>query len=60
MRELEAEVQKLRQQLGRAKGINDAMWETVVRKVIVEGKGKGKTKEGVDSMDVDEAAGQSA
>ena len=32
--ELEAEVERLREQLGRAKGVNDAMWETVVRKVV--------------------------
>lgn len=50
--ELEGEVQKLREQLGKAKSINDTMWETVVRNVIVEGKGK--SKEINDSMDVDE------
>ncbi|KIJ55698.1 hypothetical protein M422DRAFT_200031 [Sphaerobolus stellatus SS14] len=32
--ELETEVSKLRQQLGAAKGLNDAMWEGVVQKVI--------------------------
>lgn len=50
--ELESEVQRLREQLGKAKGINDAMWETVVRKVITEGKGK--SKESHDLMDIDE------
>ena len=53
--ELEAEVQKLREQLGKAKGINDTMWETVVRKVIVEGKGKSK-ESNRDSMEVDDSA----
>ena len=53
--ELEAEVQKLKEQLGKAKSINDTMWETVVRKVITEGSGKNKeNKEKHDSMDVDE------
>lgn len=32
--ELESEVQHLRGQLAKAKGINDAMWEEVVRKRI--------------------------
>ncbi|KAI0343214.1 pre-rRNA-processing protein IPI3 [Trametopsis cervina] len=51
--ELETEVQKLRDQLAKAKGINDTMWDTVVRKVIQEGKGKGM--DGGDlAMDVDE------
>ena len=44
--ELEAEIQKLRDQLGKAKSINDTMWDTVVRKVIVEGTGKGKDWKG--------------
>ncbi|EPQ56441.1 WD40 repeat-like protein [Gloeophyllum trabeum ATCC 11539] len=39
--ELETEVQKLRDQLGKAKNVNDVMWETVVKKVIKEGKGGG-------------------
>lgn len=52
--ELEGEVQKLKEQLGKAKSINDTMWETVVRKVIVEGQGKsGETSE--LAMDVDES-----
>ncbi|KAH7890699.1 WD40-repeat-containing domain protein [Phlebopus sp. FC_14] len=38
--ELEAEVLQLREQLGKAKGINDAMWETVVQKVLSQGKEK--------------------
>jgi pre-rRNA-processing protein IPI3 len=31
---LEAEVAKLREQLARAKEVNDSMWETVVKKVV--------------------------
>ena len=38
--ELEAEIQNLREQLGKAKGINDVMWETVVQKVMVQEKQK--------------------
>ncbi len=42
----------MREQLGKAKGINDAMWDTVVRKVVVEGvKGKGG-----EAMEVDGTA----
>lgn len=49
--ELESEVSKLREQLAKAKGINDTMWETVVQKVVVESRGK---KEGSTAdMDVD-------
>lgn len=47
--ELEAEVERLREQLGRAKGVNDAMWETVVRKVV-----KGAAVNG----EMDEAEGE--
>lgn len=32
--ELESEVEKLREQLGKAKGVNDAMWDTVVQQLI--------------------------
>ncbi|KAH7929113.1 WD40 repeat-like protein [Leucogyrophana mollusca] len=42
--ELEAEVQELREQLGKAKGVNDMMWETVVQRVISQGKEKEKLK----------------
>ena len=38
--ELEAEIQDLREQLGKAKGINDVMWETVVQKVMTQEKQK--------------------
>ncbi|KAI0741405.1 WD40 repeat-like protein [Daedaleopsis nitida] len=36
--ELEDEVARLREQLGKAKGINDVMWETVVQRLVAEGK----------------------
>ncbi|KAF7317909.1 WD40 repeat-like protein [Mycena kentingensis (nom. inval.)] len=36
--ELETEIASLREQLGKAKGLNDAMWETVVHKVIGKDK----------------------
>ena len=60
--ELEAEVGMLKEQLGKAKGINDAMWETVVQRVIGQGKGKEKETQGKepevngtgDAMEVDE------
>ncbi|KAG2129202.1 WD40-repeat-containing domain protein [Suillus bovinus] len=38
--ELEAEVENLREQLGKAKGINDVMWETVVQRIITQEKQK--------------------
>ena len=44
--ELESEVFKLREQLGKAKGINDTMWETVVHRMVNEGKGKGRSSSG--------------
>ena len=37
--ELEAEVARLREQLGKAKGMNDAMWEAVVKQIVDEKKG---------------------
>lgn len=49
--ELEAEAAQLREQLGKAKGINDTMWEAVVQKMVVENKEKVKESE----MDVDDA-----
>lgn len=49
--ELEGEVARLREQLGRAKGVNDAMWEVVVRKVVREGAER--DREG-SAMEVDE------
>ncbi|KAJ8582204.1 hypothetical protein M405DRAFT_831075 [Rhizopogon salebrosus TDB-379] len=38
--ELEAEIQSLREQLGKAKGIDDVMWETVVQKVMAQERQK--------------------
>ncbi|EGN96624.1 hypothetical protein SERLA73DRAFT_184727 [Serpula lacrymans var. lacrymans S7.3] len=38
--ELEGEVTRLQEQLGKAKGVNDTMWETVVQRVIAQGKEK--------------------
>ncbi|KZT59866.1 WD40 repeat-like protein [Calocera cornea HHB12733] len=38
--DLEAELSRLRSQLGRAKGVNDAMWETVVKTVLTGEGGK--------------------
>lgn len=50
MAELEDEVARLREQLGKAKGVNDVMWETVVKKVVKQGKdtdgGSLKNKDG--------------
>ncbi|KAF9245301.1 WD40-repeat-containing domain protein [Melanogaster broomeanus] len=59
--ELETEVQQLREQLGKAKGVNDVMWETVVQRVLKQGKVKGKQPEGIDiaPMDVEEEGGRS-
>ncbi|KAI0028547.1 WD40 repeat-like protein [Vararia minispora EC-137] len=44
--ELEAEISHLRGQLGRAKGVNDAMWEAMVRKVVAQEKEKNNADEG--------------
>jgi len=48
--DLEAEVARLREQLRKAKGVNDIMWETVVQKVI---HGNHKNNQG-DDMNVDD------
>ncbi|KAH7911431.1 WD40 repeat-like protein [Hygrophoropsis aurantiaca] len=40
--ELQLEIQELREQLGKAKGVNDLMWETVVQRVILQGEEKQK------------------
>jgi len=37
-------VGRLREQLGKAKGVNDVMWETVVQKVVGQKKDKEKDK----------------
>lgn len=51
--ELEAEIQNLREQLGKAKGINDVMWETVVQKVMAQEKQK-TVAEGQNAMNQDD------
>lgn len=55
--ELETEVGMLKDQLSKAKGINDAMWETVVQRLVSQGKEKQQEQEtaGVNgaAMDVD-------
>lgn len=53
--ELESEVEKLREQLGKAKGVNDAMWDTVVHRLInqvKETEGNSRTR-GEDSEEPD-------
>jgi len=42
--ELETEVSRLREQLGTAKGLNDAMWGTVVQKIIGKEKDTEKAR----------------
>lgn len=58
--ELESEVARLKEQLGKAKGINDVMWETVVQRLVAEGKekvGQRGQDDGV-AMDEDGAEGK--
>jgi pre-rRNA-processing protein IPI3 len=51
--ELETEVALLREQLGKAKGVNDMMWENVVKRVL----GPNEAKKGdVEVEDVEEDA----
>lgn len=38
--QLEEEVQRLRAELGKAKAMNDDMWERVVKKVVKQGSGR--------------------
>jgi len=49
--DLEAEVTRLREQLGKAKSVNDVMWETVVQKVI---HGNDNKNQGIDMGDNDD------
>ncbi|RDX54287.1 WD40 repeat-like protein [Lentinus brumalis] len=58
--ELESELAGLKEQLGKAKGINDVMWETVVQRLVAEGKDKGgqKGQETGTPMDEDGAEGK--
>jgi len=53
--ELESEVEKLREQLGKAKGVNDAMWDTVVQRLTNqarENEGNSRTRN-EDSEELD-------
>lgn len=51
--ELESEVQYLREQLAKAKGINDTMWETIVQRAVAEGTMKDANNINVvDEMEV--------
>lgn len=54
MEELEVEVEKLRAQLSKAKGVNDAMWDTVVSKMVTQPKDSEPSKTG-DSENSDQA-----
>ncbi|TFK18988.1 pre-rRNA-processing protein IPI3 [Coprinopsis marcescibilis] len=38
IQDLEAETERLRKQLGQAKGVNDAMWDTVVQQLVTQNK----------------------
>ncbi|KAF8889379.1 WD40 repeat-like protein [Infundibulicybe gibba] len=50
--QMESEIEELREQLGKAKGVNDAMWNTVVQRVV--GQGKKNMETGQASMDTTE------
>ncbi|KAL7280794.1 hypothetical protein ACG7TL_005738 [Trametes sanguinea] len=54
--ELEGEVTRLREQLGKAKGINDVMWETVVQRMVSEGKEESEKKQGSTEQDLETQA----
>ncbi|KAJ2934043.1 hypothetical protein H1R20_g3054, partial [Candolleomyces eurysporus] len=43
VQDLEYEVEQLRVQLGKAKGVNDAMWDTVVQRFVDQGRSNGGT-----------------
>ncbi|EAU90595.2 pre-rRNA-processing protein IPI3 [Coprinopsis cinerea okayama7 len=45
VQDLEAEVVRLKSQLGQAKGVNDAMWDTVVHRLVGQGKGDPQEKD---------------
>jgi len=36
--DLQAEVERLREHLGKAKGLNDTMWDTVVQRLVGQDK----------------------
>jgi pre-rRNA-processing protein IPI3 len=42
---LESEVTRLKEQLGKAKGVNDVMWETIVQQLIPQ---SGKAREHIE------------
>ena len=44
---------RLRQQLAKAKSINDTMWETAVQRLVAEGKQKQREQD--SEMEVDES-----
>lgn len=53
MMELEAEVMQLKEQLGKAKSVNDAMWDSVVHRLVNSGGGDEISeveKEGSDDL----------
>ncbi|GJE91052.1 WD40 repeat-like protein [Phanerochaete sordida] len=52
--ELEAEAARLREQLSRAKGINDSMWEAVVARVVADGREKAQGEAEDAAMEVDD------
>lgn len=43
--DLESEVIQLREQLAKAKSINDAMWDTVVQRAISQSRDKGEEED---------------
>jgi len=53
---LQTELVSLRDQLGKAKAVNDIMWERVVQKVLVGGKEKDGKEDGGDEETDDERA----
>ncbi|TCD67587.1 Pre-rRNA-processing protein ipi3 [Steccherinum ochraceum] len=52
--ELETEVAKLRQQLGKAKGINDAMWDAMVRKAVTDEQEKAENDDAEGEVKTDD------
>ncbi len=53
MTTLEAEIVHLREQLGKAKGLNDTMWDTVVQRVIGQTKAKSTSGDVTSSAESD-------
>ena len=46
--ELESEVSRLKEQLGKAKGINDAMWEKFVQKAVADNKDPASSNDDIE------------